>query len=170
MVNKTGNKKKSRYGLAWKTSDKAGIEKILDLKTTQKNCILVSDNSEEELNNITTMLKKYNYEVIIIQYEQNAIKIFRNKRYDLLIKVIPDMVRIDFLGQIKTFIPETEVMIVTGLDLLESCLITISSGTVAYQSELNKAQKLDRNSFKDFLQNELRLLSAMDFYLERYCF
>jgi DNA-binding NtrC family response regulator len=164
----TGSEKNSRYGLAWKTNNKAAKEKIFDLKKTHKNCVLVTDNSGKELNNLFNILKKYNYEVAITQNEEKALKIFRKKRFDFLISVIPGMVGVDFLGKIKTLAPETEVLIVTELELLESSLEKITSGAFAYQKELNKTQILDKNNIKDFLQNEFRLLAAMDYYLERY--
>lgn len=170
MDNETGSEKNSRYGLAWKTNNNAGKEKKLGLERAHKKCVLVSNNSEKELSIISNILKKYNYDVIITHHEESAFKIFRKKRYDFLIKAIPGMVRVDLLGKIKIHALETEVIIVTGLEMLESCLKTMSSGAVACHCELNKTQIFDKNSIKDFLQNEFRLLAAMDYYLERYCF
>jgi response regulator RpfG family c-di-GMP phosphodiesterase len=170
MDNVTGSEKNSRYGLAWKTNNKVAKEKKLDLKKTLKKCVLVTDNSEKKLNNLSNILKKYNYEVAITQNKEKALKIFRKKQYDFLISVIPGMVGVNFLGNIKALAPETEVLIVTGLELLESSLERITSGAFAYQNKLNKTQIFDKKNIKDFLHNEFRLLAAMDYYLERYSF
>lgn len=170
MGNLTEPENNRRYGLVWKTNNKVGKEKKSDLKKAHKKCVLVGDNGEKELNDLSDILKKYNYDVIITQYEEKALKIFRKKRYNLLITVITGMIGVDHLGKIKILDPQTEVMIVTGLKLLESCLQTINSGSFIYQNKLNKTQVIDKKCIKNFRQNEFRLMAAMGYYLERYSF
>lgn len=80
------------------------------------------------------------------------------------------MVGADLFVKIKTLVPKTEVMIVTGLELLKSCLETITSGALAPQKKPNKRQILDKNNIKDYIRNEFRLLAVMDFFLHRYSF
>jgi len=166
----TGSEEKCRYGLAWKTNHEAGEDKKLALRKVQNQCVLLTNKSDKKLNNLSNILKRYNYEVVITDYEEKALKVFRNKHCDLLISTIPGIVGVDLLGKIKTLAPETEVSIVSDLELLESYLETIISEAFANQSTLNRAQILGKNYINDFLKNELRLLAAMDYYLERYCF
>lgn len=166
----TGSEEKCRYGLAWKTNHEAGKDKKIDLKKAHNKCVLLANKSDKELNDLSNMLKKYNYEVVITHHEEKALKAFRKKRYDLLISIIPGIVGVYFLGKIKTLVPEVEVLIVSGLELLKSGLETIISEAFASQSTLNRAQILGKNYINDFLRNEFRLLAAMDYYLERYCF
>lgn len=145
----TGSEKKCRYGLAWKTNN-AGIYKNINLKRARNKCVLLTDKSGKVQNDLSNMLKKYNDEVVITHDEENALKTFRKKRYDLLISIIPGIAGVDFLGKIKTLAPEMEVLIVSGLELLESCLETIISEAFVYQNELNKTQILAKKDIKDF--------------------
>jgi hypothetical protein len=113
----TGSEEKCRYGLVWKTNNKAGIYKNINLKRERNKCVLLTNKSANVLNDLLSiMLKIYNYEVVITYDEEKALKAFRKKRYDLLLSIVPGIVGV-VLGKIKAFAPETEVLIVSGLNL-----------------------------------------------------
>jgi DNA-binding NtrC family response regulator len=119
--------KNIHYGLALKTSNKIRAENILYPKNGHKKCVFTAEDSENLQDDMLNILKKYEHEIVNIHCGNKALETFKQKHFDLFISVLCGMAEIDLLKEIKTIVTETEVMIVTGCETVESYLESISS-------------------------------------------
>jgi DNA-binding NtrC family response regulator len=119
--------KNIHYGLALKINNRIRDGNILYSNNGHKKCIFTAEDTENLQDDIFDILKKYGHEIVSVHCGNKALETFKQKHFDLFISVLCGMAGIDLLKGIKTIVPETEVMIVTGCETVESYLESISS-------------------------------------------
>jgi len=104
--------------------------------------ILVVDDEEVALNNLTHVLKKENYDVTGVQSGAEALKALSDKEFDLVITDLK-MEKIDglrILEKTKELYPDTEVIMITGYATVDSAIHAMKTGAYHY---IAKPYKLD---------------------------
>lgn len=104
--------------------------------------ILVVDDEEVALNNLTHVLKKENYDVTGVRSGAEALKDLSDKEFDLVITDLK-MEKIDglrILEKTKELYPDTEVIMITGYATVDSAIHAMKTGAYHY---IAKPYKLD---------------------------
>lgn len=104
--------------------------------------ILVVDDEEVALNNLTHVLKKESYDVTGVRSGAEALKDLADKEYDLVITDLK-MEKIDglrILEKTKELYPDTEVIMITGYATVDSAIHAMKTGAYHY---IAKPYKLD---------------------------
>ena len=104
--------------------------------------ILVVDDEEVALNNLTHVLKKENYGVTGVRSGAEALSALSEKEFDLVITDLK-MEKIDglrILERTKELYPDTEVIMITGYATVDSAIHAMKTGAYHY---IAKPYKLD---------------------------
>jgi DNA-binding NtrC family response regulator len=107
-----------------------------------RSVILVVDDEEVALSNLTHVLKKENYNVTGVQSGAEALKALSDKEFDLVITDLK-MEKIDglrILEKTKELYPDTEVIMITGYATVDSAIHAMKTGAYHY---IAKPYKLD---------------------------
>ena len=104
--------------------------------------ILIVDDEQITLDNISYILQKEGYTTITCLTGQEAVEIIKKSRFDLLITdlKLPDIDGIDILKICKELHPETEVIIVTAYATIDTAVCAMKEGAYHY---LTKPFKID---------------------------
>jgi DNA-binding NtrC family response regulator len=104
--------------------------------------ILVVDDEEVALNNLTHVLKKENYAVTGVWSGMDALSALSEKEFDLVITDLK-MEKVDglrILERTKELYPDTEVIMITGYATVDSAIHAMKTGAYHY---IAKPYKLD---------------------------
>ncbi|MFA6008800.1 MAG: sigma-54 dependent transcriptional regulator [Desulfobacteraceae bacterium] len=104
--------------------------------------ILVVDDEEVALSNLTHVLKKENYDVTGVRSGAEALKALSDNEFDLVITDLK-MEKIDglrILEKTKELYPDTEVIMITGYATVDSAIHAMKTGAYHY---IAKPYKLD---------------------------
>lgn len=114
--------------------------------------ILVVDDEEGIRLALSTILNKWNYEVLVAENGEDALHVFNKTSCDLVItdKKMPGMNGIDLLKKISKVSPGIGVIIMTAFGKVDLYLEAMNHGAVAY---LNKP--LDLAVLKKLISNHI---------------
>jgi DNA-binding NtrC family response regulator len=130
MRDKTENKKtkKTIFGLARRINNTKTEGTQLPLQETDKKCVWADKDNGKPKGNLSGILKKYDYDVVTAENEKEVWDSFKQKPTAFFITeiILPEMTTLDLLRVVKGTDPQTEVIIVTGYDAVESYLELIN--------------------------------------------
>ncbi|GAB4482591.1 MAG: hypothetical protein OHK006_01400 [Thermodesulfovibrionales bacterium] len=95
--------------------------------------ILVVDDEQIALKNLEHVLNKEGYEVVSTQSGQNALKLFEEQSFDLVVTDLK-MERVDglqILKRCKELNPDIEVVMITGYASIQSAIQVMKKGAYA---------------------------------------
>jgi len=130
MQNEAENKKTKNtiFGLARKISNIKTGEAKLPLQEPDKKCVWADKDHGEPKSDLVGILKKYHYDVITAGSENEVWDSFKQAPAAFFITeiILPEMATFDLLKRVKGTDPQTEVIIVTGYEAVESYLESIN--------------------------------------------
>ncbi len=96
--------------------------------------VLIVDDDRDCLDDIYDALRPLNYEFIKELSPVNALKIFEQSKFDIVITDIrmPEMTGIELLKKIKFINSETRVIIITGYGDMETAVQSINNHAYAF--------------------------------------
>jgi DNA-binding NtrC family response regulator len=127
----------------------------------EKKTILVVDNEETIRETLLKILEREGYNVLTAADGQAALEIIRGQKVHLILSDVcmPRMDGHKLLRQVKTILPEVEIVLMTGQDKREMGLEALKEGAFAFipkpftKLALNKTirQALEKQAMADFL-------------------
>lgn len=115
--------------------------------------ILVVDDEEIALHNLTHVLKKEGYEVTASQSGQRALQLLEVNSYDLVLTDLK-MEKVDgmqILRRVRETYPDTEVIMITGYATIDSAIEAMKVGAYHYIAKpykLDEARKVVREALE----------------------
>jgi len=104
------------------------------VEKTKRINILVVDDNEDILGSFHIGLEEYGYEHTLVNSSSEALKLYKNNKYDLVISdiIMPKMDGIELLKEIKKYNPNAKVVLMTGSSDLEETIIELKDDIIAY--------------------------------------
>ena len=109
--------------------------------------ILVVDDELVQRELVSGFLKKQGFEVAVTGSGENALELFRQESFDLVLtdQKMPNMSGLDLLQAIRAINPETAVVLMTAYGTIEGAVSSIKGGATDY---LTKPLNLDELLFR----------------------
>ena len=120
-----------------------------------KSKILVVDNEAAPRQAITNVLKEAGYKVVNANNGLEALEIFKESKFDLVITGIkmPKMDGVTLLGHLKRIAPQTPVIVLTACAPLETKRDAMQMGAHAYL-----IKPFDKEELLSTVKNALKVL------------
>ncbi len=109
---------------------------------TTKAKLLIVDDEQVAISNLTHVMKKEGYSVVATQKGQNALKLIEDEWFDVVLTDLK-MQKVDgmqILKRCKDLSPDTEVIMITGYATVQSAIEAMKKGAYDY---ITKPFKLD---------------------------
>lgn len=109
---------------------------------TTKAKLLIVDDEQVAISNLTHVMKKEGYSVVATQKGQNALKLIEDEWFDVVLTDLK-MQKVDgmqILKRCKNLSPDTEVIMITGYATVQSAIEAMKKGAYDY---ITKPFKLD---------------------------